>query len=145
MTSRLVATPDSRLLPWAAERIGIAQFRNDAKAIGREVDGRLVAVVVYDGFTSTDCNVHLASDGSKRWMTRELLFEAFAYPFIQLGFRRITGLVKASDTYTISVNEHFGWRREGLHRMAADDGTDIISMGMLRSECRFIPQEFRYV
>lgn len=145
MSSRLVATPDPRLLPWAAERIGIACFRPDAKALGRERDGELVAVVVYDGFTSTDCNIHLASDGSKQWMTKEFLLTAFAYPFIQLNYRRATGLVKATDTATLAVNEHFGWKREGLHRMAADDGGDIISMGMLRSECRFIPQEYRNV
>lgn len=145
MSSRLVPSPDPRLLPWAARRTGIAQFRNDAKALGREVDGELVAVVVYDGFTSTDCNMHIASDGTGRWMNKELLLTAFAYPFVQMNYKRITGLVPADNARALAFNENIGFAREGLHRMAADGGGDIVSMGMLRSECRFIPQEYRNV
>lgn len=133
------------LLAWAAERIGIRCFRPDAKAIGRQRNGKIVGVVVFDGFSSTDCNVHLASDGSKRWMTRRFAIAALAYPFIQLGYKRITGLVHAKDTATLAFDQHFGFKIEGLHRCAAEDGGDIVSLGLLRSECRFIPQEYRNV
>lgn len=141
----LIYDRQDELLAWAAERIGIARFRPDAKAIGRHRDGKLVGVVVFDGFSSTDCNVHLASDGSKHWMTRSFATAALAYPFIQLGYRRITGLVHAEDAATLAFDEHFGFKREGLHRCAAEDGGDVISLGLLRSECRFIPQEYRNV
>ncbi|HTN66399.1 MAG TPA: N-acetyltransferase, partial [Burkholderiaceae bacterium] len=73
MAARLIYGDEPRLLPWAAERIGIASFRRDAYTIGLERDGVLAAVAVYDNFSEGDCNVHLASDGSKRWMSKEFL------------------------------------------------------------------------
>lgn len=141
---KLIYDDQDRLLKWACERIGIERFRDDARAIGCERGGVIVATAVFDGFNDVDCNVHLASDGTKRWMSRDFLFAAMAYPFIQCGFRRLTGLVPAGNADALAFNEHFGFRREGFHRKAATDGGDIISMGLLRSECRFIPQRYRH-
>lgn len=78
-------------------------------------------------------------------MTREFAVRALAYPFIQLNYRRITGLVHENDAKTLAFDEHFGFVREGLHRCAAEDGGNVISLGLLRSECRFIPLEYRHV
>ncbi|QKW95407.1 acyl-CoA N-acyltransferase [Ralstonia phage RPZH6] len=97
MTTNIVFDEDYRLIGWAAERIGIECFSHDAHAIGLERDGELVAVVVYDRFSPHDCHMHVASDGTKRWLVREFLVACFAYPFIQLGLRRVTGLVPASN------------------------------------------------
>lgn len=145
MSGAIIYDRQPELLAWAAQKIGLVRFRADAVAIGRESGERIVGVVVFDGFSSTDCNVHLASDGSKNWMTREFAVRAMAYPFIQLNYRRITGLVHENDAATLAFDEHFGFKREGLHRCAAEDGGNVVSLGLLRSECRFIPQEFRYV
>lgn len=133
-----------RMLAWAANVIGIRQFRADAQAIGQERDGELIAVVVFDGFTDVDCNMHLASDGTARWMSRELLVRSFAYPFIQCRMKRVTGLVDAGNEEALRLNEHLGFVREGMHRMACADGGDLISMGLLRRDCRWIPAGYRH-
>lgn len=143
MTTRMIYGEEDRLLPWARERIGLSGFRPDAYTIGLERDGDLVAVVVYDGFTDTDCNMHIASDGTRRWMNKELLVSAFSYPFIQLRMQRVTGLVPAYNQAALQFDEHLGFKREGLHRKALPGGGDIVSLGMIREECRFIPQEHR--
>lgn len=143
MAARLIYGDEPRLLPWAAERIGIASFRRDAFTIGLERDGDLVAVVVYDNFSDCDCNMHLASDGSKRWMSKELLLAAFAYPFTQLGLRRLTGLVDARNADALQLNEHLGFVREGLCRHALPD-SDLVVLGMLRDECRFVSKEHQH-
>jgi RimJ/RimL family protein N-acetyltransferase len=140
--ANLIYGNEPRLLPWAQERIGVT-FRNDAKTIGLERDGELCAVVVYDGFSECDCNMHIASDGTRAWMSKALLLSAFAFPFIQLGLLRLTGLVPADNQAALEFDENIGFVREGYHPKAGPGGKDLISLGMLRSACRFIPLENR--
>ena len=138
MTAKLIYGEEDRLLPWAQERIGV-RFRPDAYTIGLERDGKIVACVVYDTFSDADCCMHIASDGTRRWMNKALLVSAFSYPFIQLGLRRVTGMVPARNAEALAFNEHLGFVREGYHPHALPDD-DLVSLGLLRSACRFIPQ-----
>ena len=135
----LIYGSEDRLLPWAQERIGVT-FRTDAYTLGLEKDGELVAVVVYDNFSDGDCNMHIASDGTRAWMNKSLLVSAFAYPFMQLGLRRVTGMVPAHNADALAFDEHLGFVREGFHPQAGPGGTDLITLGMLKSACRFIPK-----
>jgi RimJ/RimL family protein N-acetyltransferase len=138
----LIYGQDDRLLPWAAERIGVPSFRDDARAIGI-VDGeRIRGVVVYDCFGLCDLNMHVASDGSRRWLTREFLAHVFAYPFVQLGMRRVTALVPARNVAALQFDRKLGFCDEGYFRHAMPDD-DIVALGMLREDCRFIPKEYR--
>lgn len=130
------------MLAWAAECIGLPCFRDDAKAIGIKRRGELVAVVVYDCFGPCDCQMHVASDGSRRWLTRRVLIEVFHYPFVQLKLRRVSSLIPTKKTDAIRFNEHLGFRLEGFCPEGMPDD-DLQIRGMLRRECRFIPQEYR--
>lgn len=141
---KVIYGEEERLLPWACERIGIDCFRSDARTIGLERDGVLAAVVVFDSFSDVDANIHVASDGSRLWMNRELLVSTFAYAFIQCGLRRLTGLVQSDNERALAFDEHLGFRREGYHPKAAKTG-DLVSLGLLREDCRFIPMEYRNV
>lgn len=139
----LVYGENERLISWASERVGGIQFRPDAVAIGSERDGELVAVVVYDSFSEADCNMHIASDGTGMWMTKELLVSAFAYPFVQCGLRRVTGLVPAKNHTALKFDLHIGFEIEGHCRNALPDD-DIIILGMTKGMCRFISPEHRH-
>lgn len=129
-------------IAWAADRIGIRSFRKDAKGIAIERASRLSAVVVYDCFSACDCSMHIASDGSRRWLTREFLAEAFAYPFLQLGLRRVTAKVASKNLDALEFDRRLGFLDEGLCREAMPDD-DIVILGMLRRDCRLIPPERR--
>ena len=133
---------DQHILEWASDVIGFP-FRDDAKVIGASFDGDLRAVVVYDGFSECDCNMHIASDGSARWLSRGFLRAVFAYPFIQLGLRRVTGLVPAKNERALNFDLRLGFEHEGLCRDALPDD-DIIVLGMRRSVCPYIPEEYRH-
>lgn len=133
----IVYDRQEEMIRWAAERIGIQNFRDDAHAIGMEKDGRLVAVTVFDTFSSCDCNVHIASDGSRRWCNREFVVRCMAYPFLQLNKRRITGLVPAKNEDALKFDLHFGFKVEGRLEHALPDD-DIIVLGMLREKCRWL-------
>jgi RimJ/RimL family protein N-acetyltransferase len=136
MSSKLIYGDEQRLIPWALSRIGIPAFRRDAYSIGLERDGELVAVVVFDSFSECDCNIHVASDGTAQWMNKAFLLATFAYPFGQLGLRRVTGMVPAHNEAALKFDENLGFVREGYHKHALPDG-DIISLGMMRENCRF--------
>lgn len=140
MTSQLVYGQEDRLLPWAEARIGAGKFRRDAYSIGLEKDGELAAVVVFDNFSAADCNMHIASDGTGAWMSKSLLLAAFAYPFQQLGLRRVTGVVPSKNAQAIAFDEHLGFVREGYCPHAMPDG-DVVILGLLRENCRFILKE----
>lgn len=137
--AELIYGQEDNLLPWAQDRIGVS-FRRDAYTIGLERSSRLVAVVVFDNFTDGDCNMHIASDGTSAWLTKSFLAAAFAYPFTQLGLRRVTGMVPADNEAALRFDTHLGFEREGYHPQAGQDGRDLISLGMLKSACRFIPR-----
>lgn len=111
-------------------------------AIGLEKDGDIVAGVVFNIKSGASILMHVASDGSKHWMTPAYLAGCFRYPFIQEKCRRITGLVRADNHEAQTFNEHLGFKREGQLRAACSDGTDIIVYGMLKSECRFIEGKY---
>lgn len=134
--STLLYGQEDKLLPWAQERIGVA-FRRDAYTIGLERDGQLVAVVVFDSFGETDCCMHIASDGTKAWMSKRLLLSSFAFPFTQLGLLRVTGLVPVDNQAALAFDENLGFVREGYHPKAGPGGKDLVSLGLLRENCKF--------
>ncbi|MNF99139.1 hypothetical protein D3C87_1255280 [compost metagenome] len=130
------------LLSWACERIGVRRFKDDACAFGVKRGGKICAVIVYDCFSECDCNIHVASDGSRMWLTRKVLARAFAYPFIQRGMRRVTGLVPASNKAALDFDTHIGLKVEGYCPDAMPDD-DIVVLGMTRKACPYIPPEYR--
>jgi hypothetical protein len=138
MTSRFIYGEDDAIAAWAADRIENCTFRDDARAIGHEKDGNLVAAVVYDTFSTNSCFVHLAS-GARKWMSPEFAQVAMAYPFIQCGFPRISCIVSEANFLSIRFTRLFGWTQEGVLRKAGPTGEDLILFGMLREECRWLP------
>lgn len=142
MSARLVYDRREELLAWAAERIGIGAFRSDAQVIGIERSGRLAGVVVFDTFSRCDCNMHVASDGSGHWMTAGFLRAVFAYVFTQCGLLRVSAPIAEGNVKALKFVASVGFEREGYHPQACSSGA-IISTGLLKSRCRYIPKEYR--
>ena len=133
----LVYGQDARVRSWVAERIG--ETLDDADvAIGIEENGELIAGVVYNMYTKASICMHVAAIPGKRWMTKEYLWRVFAYPFIQLNCNRVTGFVREDNLVAQKFDEHIGFKREGLIRKGATDGTNFILYGMLKEECRWL-------
>lgn len=132
---------DESMIPWAVERIGF-QPRPDVRAIGWREDGVLRAVTLYDGFSASDCNMHIASDGSGNWLRRSFLVASFMHPFVQWKLRRVTGLVPAKNEKALNFDLHLGFIQEGYLRHALPDD-DIVVLGMLRETCRYIPTKYK--
>lgn len=129
---------DQRICKWVGDRVDETDFGSGAVGIGLEENGELISGVVYNMFTGPSICMHVAAVPGKRWMTREYLWRAFAYPFIQLKCHRITGLVRVDNLEAQRFDEHLGFKKEGLLRRACTDGTDMILYGMLKDECRWL-------
>lgn len=137
----MIATPGD--IAWAAERIGISSFRDDAKGIAmRADDGRLKCVCVFDTFSTADCNMHIGSDGTGHWLTRQFLMEVFYYPFVTCGLRRVTAIVPEKNTAALRFDRHLGFVVEGRCEDALPDD-NVIILGMLKRNCRFLPKQWR--
>lgn len=129
-------------IPWAQSHIALdSPFGDRAKAIMLFDDLTIVAATIYTDFTDRNLCMHIASDGTRRWMTRAFLFASFSYPFEQLGVARVTGLVAASNPAALRFDLHLGFRIEGRLRTASPDGSDLLVLGMLRQECRHLRAE----
>lgn len=134
---RIVWDQPERVMRFVAERVGENQMFNYA-AIGLERDGELIAGVLYEQHNGPNVMMHVASDGSRHWMTPAYMAACFRYPFLQLGVNRITGLVRADNADAQRFDEALGFVHEGTLREGAADGTDLLLYGMLRRDCRYL-------
>lgn len=138
MSFELVYGQEERLLPWAAERIEVDGFRNDAYAIGLERAGQLIAVVVFENYSQCDVWMSVAAD-STYWANPRFLAAVFSYPFKQLGLRRVTSTVAGKNMKSLEFCKRLGFVLEGTCRNALPDD-DLIFLGLLREECRYLPK-----
>lgn len=134
---RIVWDQPERIMQFVAARTGEDCYR-DYSAIGLEQDGQVVAGVVYEQHSGPNILTHIASDGSRAWLTPAYLGAIFRYPFLQLACARITAIVRADNADSRRFVEHLGFSHEGLMREACEDGADLIIYGMLKRECRFL-------
>lgn len=134
----MILHEDQELLIQWAELNGGFKYRYDAKALGWFKNGKIVAVSVMDTWEEWGCAIHIVSDGSHNWLSRYFLRMVFTWLFVDLDLNRVTGLVPIANESAVRFNQKLGFTKEGLLR-EADAGGDIVIMGMLKSECRWIP------
>lgn len=136
MATRLISNP-ARVFAFVSQYMPMAMVAG-MKGVGLEKDGELIAGVLYEGFNGQNVWAHLAGKPGKRWMNREFLWYGFHYPFNEMGVKRISGYVNASNTEARRLNEHFGYQEEARLKGAAPDGGDVILYVMWRENCRFL-------
>jgi len=108
----------------------------DASVLATVKDGAILGAVAYHNYRVTD--IEMVAAGKPGWLTRTTLRAYFAYPFLQLGCRRVTAVCHRKNKHARKFVEKLGWRLEGVHREAMADGHDAISYGMLAKDCRWI-------
>lgn len=111
--------------------IGLVELNDDM------MRGEVIAGTWFEGFNGSNINMHVAAIPGRRWMTREFLHFSFAYPFLQLGVKRITGIVPESNAAARRFDEHIGFTLEARLKDAAPDG-DLLIYRMFKDECRWL-------
>jgi RimJ/RimL family protein N-acetyltransferase len=133
----IVCDQPERVGRWVCERAGGSWVPGRGTAIGLERNGRLVAGVIFDDFNGANINMHVASDGSRGWLNREYLWFCFYYPFVQLGVKRITGIVPECNEAAARFDEHIGFELEARLKDAHPDG-DLLIYKMTSDKCRWL-------
>ena len=140
----LITEPKIALTTWLCERIGyiptpelvcVGQWDNDNE--------RLIGVVGYDGWSETKVEIHSAGEPGTYWLTKELLCEAFTFPFIGLDKKVIISRVSTGNPAAVKMNKGLGFTQQCCIRDGADDG-DLLIFAMHKDECRWLDMKFRF-
>lgn len=120
---------------WLAERTGYhaaADFRSLAAV---NSDGRIVGMVGFDGWSPNAVHMHVALDSAIA--ARHLLRPAFGEAFS--GGRALAiGVVRGSNTRSLALSLHLGFRQVYVMRDGWALGEDVVLLEMRRDECRWI-------
>lgn len=100
-------------------------------------DDETIAATLYHDFSGTNVWMHVAGKPGRRWMNRHFLHEAFKFPFVDCGLRRITGWVEVDNMDARRLNEHLGFTVEATLEAAGSRGQDVLLYRMRREECRY--------
>jgi hypothetical protein len=113
-------------------------YNDQADHVISRVDsrGKLLGGVIFDGCTGPCIFVHQAAF-DKHWLSRDMLWVAFHYPFIQLGCKKLCGTIPSSRPELLDLNVKFGFSVEAIIKDAYPDG-DMLVMSMTRDECRWL-------
>ena len=133
-TMSLVIGPE--VVRWVARKTNEYGNFGTAQGIGWQKDGLIVAGVAYCEWNGPNVVCHIASDGSRRWLTREYLRVIFDYPFNQLGCKRITVCVGEGNGASRRFVEHLGFTRETTLAGAHPSG-DLLVYRLWKEDCRW--------
>lgn len=136
MASRIVSDP-GRVFTFVQQYMPMNMVAG-MKGLGLERDGELVAGVLYEGYNNHNVWMHVAAEPGGKWLNREFLRYVFYYPFVELGCKRVSGYVEASNKAARRFDEHLGFQQEAVLQGAASDGGDVILYVMRRENCRYL-------
>jgi len=143
MTRRIVVNGPWRvpLIQWLAERIGHDAIweTEDARVIAHVLDDggpareeNVLAVVLLNHWTPHTCEGNIASDGTRRWMSRDFAFTVYDYVFNFAGKSRINFTVAPENAAAIRMHEKLGHQLEGRLEDADGEGRDLLIYGLTK-------------
>ncbi len=133
--SKALTYDDAWVGPWVCQRAGGSWINGQGSAIGKLVNGELVAGVLYENFSGTNIVTHIAGEGN--WADRYFLGIIFQYPFLGLKVNRITAPICETNTKSIALAEKFGFNLEAKLRGATSKG-DLLLYVMFKDECKYL-------
>lgn len=144
MGKRLIITDQAvapALLAWMKERIGPcgAFDPEDCRTIAHAIehdDGRIeiLCVVALNRWTPFSCEGNIASDMSKRWMTRDFAFAVYDFVFRHAGKTRFNFTVSVDNAEAIEMHERLGHRRIATLEDAFGEGRHALLFGLTRGQ-----------
>ena len=112
------------------------KFDPTTSCIGQEIDGEIGAVIAYTNFQEKSCCMHVAAIRSN-WISKDLLWAAFDYPFNKLGVKVILAAVSSNNDEALKLDRHLGFVDKAYIEDAHIDG-DLVILAMRRENCRWI-------
>lgn len=132
----MIFDDNERVAAWCEQQIEhFSGWGSDPKCIGYELDGEIRGGVVYTNYTRANVFASIALTAP---MTKRFLHAIFWCPFEQFGVRHISCAIEESNLKSINLCSRLGFSLEGRLRESAINGEDVLMMGMLKRECRWI-------
>lgn len=125
-----------RIGPWVFARAGGTWTPGRGTAIGREMNGELVAGMIYESMNPVNVFCHIAGEGNA-WLNREFLWMIFDYPFRQLGVKRMSAPIASTNQACLNFVNKLGFELEATLHDAYPDG-DILIYKMTAEKCRWL-------
>lgn len=132
---RVTTENQEHLRAWITGVLGI-KFDKNTVCIGQELDGEVVAVVAYTNIQDKSCAMHQAAI-VPNWITRDLLWACFDYPFNKLGVKVILAAVSSNNEEALKLDRHLGFVDKAYIEDAHTDG-DLVILAMRRENCRWL-------
>jgi len=133
---RHITTDNQDYLRAWIERILFQKMPPEAKFIGQVKDDQVVAVVAYYAFLPNACSMHIGSVG-EHWMSKDLLWACFDYPFNKLEKKVILATLDAANEEAVRLNRHLGFQDKCVINDAHENG-DLLIMTMKREDCKWL-------
>jgi RimJ/RimL family protein N-acetyltransferase len=112
------------------------QFSNYSRFIGQEINGQIQAVVGFDNIMDKSCCMHVGAL-VPNWISKDLLWASFDYPFNILKLKVILALVSSNNTEALKLDRHLGFVDKAYIEDAHLDG-DLVILAMRRENCRWL-------
>ena len=132
---KVVTDNQEHLRGWITGVLGM-QFSPYATFIGQEIDGEVKAVVAFDNILDKSCEMHTAAI-VLNWISRDLLWACFDYPFNILKVKVILASVASTNTEALKLDRHLGFVDKAYIEDAHIDG-DLVILAMRRENCRWL-------
>ena len=117
------------LRQWAANRLR-CDF-GQCLTLANEVNGEILAVVVFHNSRKTSCEISVVSR-SPKWATPDFIQAVFGFGF--LHWNRLYSLVAPDNVRASRLAKRLGFQYEGCLREAADSGSDLHMYALLKRE-----------
>lgn len=108
--------------------------------IAIERNGKLVGGCLFTQWTGKggSCTIHVGSDMSGYWATKDFVQAVFFHVFVWLGCEKLFGQVPSSAPQSVvDFNLNLGFQPEFIIPDVYPDG-DMILMSMYKRDCRFL-------
>ena len=121
---------------WARAKLELENVPSFFRAMSAvDENDEFVCVVVMTNFTQRNIDLSIVI-GGKGLMPKGMLVmfnEVFGFVFDKLHVARVTGLLRGKNTQAKKINEHFGFKSEGVMRKSFIDD-DLHIYGFLAED-----------
>jgi RimJ/RimL family protein N-acetyltransferase len=113
--------------------------------IARVRDGKLLGGIIYTDYTGEGGSIQMHFAGfAPNWLTRDVLWAAFHYPFEQLGCAKVFGQVPETNSKALEIDRRLGFKIEAKIEGVFPDGACYV-LALARADCRWLKLQPRGV
>lgn len=106
------------------------------KCVARIEKGQLYGGVIFCGYTGASMQMHMAGF-RPNWSSRDMIWVAFHYPFVQLGVKKLFGQVGVHKPEVLKIDLQLGFKVEAIIKDVYPEG-DMALLSMYKEDCRWL-------